>query len=60
MPNRAPTDGARALYARRKKNMPDCGRTLWVMGFLYTYGYDPRIYQTPPKQPTTPATDIAR
>src|SRR5207249_3607997 len=45
LPNRAPTDADRELYARRRKNLPECGRSVWVLGFTYPgYGYDPRLY----------------
>jgi len=45
LPNRAPTDADRDLYARRRKNLPDCGRSVWVLPFSYPgYGYDPRTY----------------
>jgi hypothetical protein len=42
--DRAPPGLDPALYTRRKRNIPDCGRSLLVMGFTYTFGFDPRGY----------------
>src|SRR5262249_11386200 len=42
--DRAPPGLGADLYNRRKRNIPDCGRTLWMMGFNYTLLYDPRVY----------------
>jgi hypothetical protein len=44
LPSRAPTSADFALYARRRRNLPDCGRTIVVLGFTYRVGYDPRLY----------------
>jgi hypothetical protein len=44
LPSSSPTDADRATYDRRRKTMPDCNRSVWVMGFSYTFGFDPRIY----------------
>lgn len=29
-----------ALYARRRRNLPDCGRTLWLLGAQYSEGLE--------------------
>jgi hypothetical protein len=42
--DRVPPGADMALYNERKRNIPDCGRSLWVMGFDYALLYDPRVY----------------
>jgi hypothetical protein len=44
LPSRAPSADDFALYARLRRNLPDCGRTIVVLGFTYRIGYDPRVY----------------
>ena len=34
------TDADRALYTRRRRNIPDCGGTLWLLGAQYSEGLD--------------------
>lgn len=36
----AASDADRALYAHRRRNMPDCGRTLMLLGAQYSEGLD--------------------
>jgi hypothetical protein len=36
----AATTGDQALYAQRRRNLPDCGRTLWLLGAQYSEGLD--------------------
>jgi hypothetical protein len=36
----AASDADRALYRQRRRNIPDCGRTLFLLGAQYTEGLD--------------------